>query len=167
MIIERLVFFRMKLKVLFITTLLLVILTATVAAKPVITADSTYFDINTGQYILSGNVHIEVGSRVITAGNAKVSMISKEVWGSDGVTVTQGDIYFTGNTVYVNGNQNTAQIDGGVSFSRNDLQITANNVEYNWRTKLASFNGNVQVTQNGNTWTTNTLTYDLRANTIL
>lgn len=157
----------MKTKVLLLSALLLLLLTATVAAKPVITADSTYFDINSGHYVLNGNVRVEVGSRIITAGNARVSLTSREVWGYDGITVTQDDIYFTGDSVYVEGGRRSAQIDGSVNFSRSDLQISANQATYNWKTKLATFNGNVRVTQNGSTWTADSVEYNINTNTIL
>lgn len=49
------------------------------AAKPVITADTTYYDTDSGLYILKGHVRVEVGNRIITAGQAKVSLGSLEV----------------------------------------------------------------------------------------
>ncbi|MBP2645753.1 MAG: OstA family protein [Firmicutes bacterium] len=117
--------------------------------------------------MLSGNVYLQVKNRIITANQAKVSVGSLEVWGSGGVTVTQDDICFTGDSVYVYGAQDRAEIDGGVSFSRTGLVITANKAEFNWRSKIGTFSGNVTVNQNGNVWTTNSLQYNVETNTIL
>jgi lipopolysaccharide export system protein LptA len=136
-------------------------------AKPVIKADKTYFDINTGLYVLKGNVHIEARGRVITAGTARVSIASLEVWGSEGVTVTQGDIYFTGDSVYVYGMKDRAKIDGGVTFTRTGLTVTADQAEFNWRSKIGVFTGNVRVTRDNNTWTADKLTYNVDTNTIV
>lgn len=157
----------MKTKILLVTALLLLLLTTAVAAKPVITADHTYFDINSGHYVLNGNVRVEAGNRIITAGKARVSMTSREVWGYDGITVTQNDIYFTGNSVYVQGSLRTARIDGSVNFSRAGLQISASQADYNWKTKRAIFRGNVRVAQNGNTWTADSVEYNIKTNAIL
>lgn len=136
-------------------------------AKPVIKADKTYYDINSGLYILKGNVHIEARGRVITAGMARVSIASLEIWGSGGVTVTQDDIYFSGDSVYVYGLQDRAAIDGGVTLRRTGLTITADRAEFNWKSKIGVFTGNVTVTRDGKSWTTDTLTYNVGTNTIL
>ncbi len=157
----------MKTKILLTLILIIVLFASTAIAKPVVTADRTYFDVESGLYVLNGNVYIEANNRIITAGQAKVNMASLEVWGSGGVTVTQEDIKFTGDSVYVYGSQERAVIDGGVGFSRTGLRITANKVEYNWNNKSAIFNGNVQVTQNNNTWAADSLSYNVAANSIL
>lgn len=140
---------------------------AEAAQKPIITADKQYFDLSTGLHVLKGNVYIEVGNRVITAGQAKVSVGSLEVWGTGGVTVTQGDIFFSGDSVYVYGTQSKADIDGGVYFKRTGLEISADRVQFNWRSKLATFHGNVHINQGGNIWTADNLTYNVDTNTIL
>ena len=137
------------------------------AAKPVITADNTYFDVNTGLYVLKGNVYIEVKNRIITASQAKVNLATLEVWGGGGITVTQDDIYFTGGSVYVYGAKNLAKIDGGVNFSRNGLSINADSVEFNWSNRIAAFDGNVHVTQDTNSWTADTVRYNVDSNSFL
>ena len=155
----------MKTKAIILTLLLALLVSGTAfAAKPVIKSDRSYFDINTGLYVLSGNVVIQVNNRTITAGQAKVSMASLEVWGTGGITVTQGDIYFTGESVYVFGSEERAKIDGGVCFKRSDLTVTADRAEYSWDTKLAVFDGNVKITQNSNVTSTDKITYNLRTN---
>ncbi|MBC8014773.1 MAG: organic solvent tolerance protein OstA [Sporomusaceae bacterium] len=158
----------MKTKILTLTLLVILLFTATVlAAKPIIKADQQYFDINTGLYMLSGNVYIEVKNRIITAGQAKVNISSLEVWGSDGITVSQDDIYFTGDSVYVYGSQNRATIEGNTKFSRTNITITADRVDYNWRDKNAVFSGNVHVSQSDNSFTADTIKYNIEENTIL
>lgn len=136
------------------------------AAKPVITADTTYYDADTGLYLLKGNVRIEVGSRIITAGQAKVSLSSLEVWGSDGITLTQDNIYLTAGSVYVYGTRNKAMLSGGVTLSQPHINITADTADFNWRTKLGTFTGNVQVTQGNNTWSAASVTYNITTGTL-
>ena len=90
-----------------------------------------------------------------------------EVWGSGGITVTQDDIYFTGDSVYVYGVKDRAKIDGGVNLSRNGLTISADSVDFNWRTRIAVFNGNVQVSQDGGNWSANSVSYNVDSNSFL
>lgn len=158
----------MKTKI-FIFTLLVMLLftTTTLAAKPIITADKQYFDINTGLYVLNGNVYIEVKNRIITANQAKVNVGSLEVWGSGGITVRQEDLFFTADSVYVYGAQDRAIVEGNVDFSRTNLRVTANHVDYNWRDKIATFSGNVQINQNGNSRSTDNIQYNIVADTFL
>lgn len=155
-------------RIIAVSLLLLLLLTGTAfAAKPTITADRTYFDVNSGLYILKGNVYIEVKNRVITAGEARVNLATLEVWGSGGISVKQDDIYFTGSNVYVYGTKNRAKIDGGVQFSRTDLSITADSVDFSWDNRIALFNGNVNVTQGNNEWTADSVSYNVDSNKFL
>jgi lipopolysaccharide export system protein LptA len=157
----------MKHKVLFSLVLLLFAflgMTTIVAAKPIIKADTTYYDVNTGLYMLTGNVHIEVANRTITAGQAKVSLDSLEVWGSGDITLTQDNFYLTASSVHVYGTQNKAVLDGGVTFKQPNLTIVADKADFNWRTKLGSFNGNVQITQGDRTWSAESATYNVETN---
>lgn len=156
-----------KIKVYFLLLLLIVVTTSSVYAKPTITSDRKTFDIASGQYLLEGNVSVETNSRVIKAGKAKVNVISLEVWGSDGVTVTQSDLAFSGDQVYVNGKNSLAQIDGGVKLEMNDTIITADQVSYNWKTKIATFHGNVVFTENNTTSYFPTLQYNVETKMIL
>lgn len=133
-----------------------------VAAKPVITADTTYYDANTGLYVLKGHVHIKVGSRVITAGQAKVSLGSLEIWGLDGITLTQDNIQLTAGSVHIYGTRSKAMLSGGVTLSQPHITITADAAEFNWRTKLAPFTGNVHITQGDDTWSAASITYNIK-----
>jgi len=156
----------MKAKIATLTLLLILVLTSTtLAAKPIIKADQQYFDINTGLYILNGNVYLEVKNRIITAGQAKVNMASLEVWGTGGITVTQDDIYFTGDSVYIYGASDRASIEGKIFFSRTNTKVTAERADYNWRDKNAVFSGNVEVTQNGNVSTFDSIQYNMETDT--
>lgn len=143
---------------------LIFVFTGIVAAaptKPVIKADKTYYDINTGLYVLRGNVYIQVRDRIITAEQAKVSLSSLEVWGMGGITLTQGDIYLEADSVHVFGSQNKAVIEGDLTFRRTGLTVIADRVEFDWKTKLCVFNGNVTVTQNESTWQAISVTYNV------
>jgi len=158
----------MRARILTFTLLICLLFTATaVAAKPIIKADQQYFDMNTGLYMLNGNVYIEIKNRIITASQAKVSVSTFEVWGSGGITVAQDDIYFTGDSVYVHGTNDRATIEGNINFSRTNIKITADRVDYNWRDKNAIFSGNVQVLQNDNCVTADSIKYNIETNTIL
>jgi lipopolysaccharide export system protein LptA len=155
-------------RIFFSALLVLLLITGTAfASKPVVTADHTYFDVNTGLYVLKGNVYIEVRNRVITAGQAKVNLATLEVWGAGGITVNQDDIYFTGDSVYVYGTKNRAKIDGGANFSRTGLAITADKVDFSWDTRVASFNGNVHVSQGANEWTADSVSYNVGSNSFM
>lgn len=152
-------------KILFICLVLSILITSiSHAAMPTIKADKQYFDISAGVHVLSGNVHIAHNNRIVTAGEARTNMI--EVWASGGVTFTQDDIYFTGDTLYVYFPSNSAQINGGVKLSRSNLEITANKVDFNWQTKIATFNGNVHVNQNGTHWSQDSIRYNVVENAI-
>ncbi|CQR73938.1 LPS-assembly protein LptD [Sporomusa ovata DSM 2662] len=155
-------------RILFSVLLVFLLVTSTAfAAKPVITADHTYFDVNTGLYVLKGNVYIEVRNRVITAGEAKVNLATLEVSGAGGITVNQDDIDFTGDSVYVYGTKNRASIDGGVNFSRTGLTINADRVDFSWDTRIASFNGNVHVSQGENERTADSINYNVDTNSFM
>ncbi len=135
------------------------------AAKPVVKADSTTFDFARGMYVLKGNVTVEVGSRVITAGEARVKVVTLEVWGEGGITLKQDETYFTGDNVYVNGPQNSATIKGGVTFRRGGINITADEADFNWQTKQGTFRNNVRIDDNGQQIATDWLAYNVATNT--
>ncbi|MDF2501386.1 MAG: OstA family protein [Anaerosporomusa subterranea] len=158
----------MNKRVAMLTLLLLLVLSNVVfAAMPIIKADTTYFDPGDGVYVLKGNVLIEAGKRTFTASQAKVSLGSFEVWGTGGVTVAEGDIFFTGDSVYVYGKDHMAKIDGGLRFSRSNIDIVADHAEYNWKTKLAVFTGNVAITRDGATTKADTASYSFKTNQLL
>lgn len=156
---------RLKVIVSFILTFIIFNVSAIAAPpKPIITADTTYYDVNTGLYILKGNIYIEVKSRIITAGQAKVSLSTLEIWGSDGITLTEGDVHLSADSVHVFGFRNSSLIEGHVVFKRTGLVITSDRAEFNWKTKIGTFSGTVKVIQGENVWTGSLATYNVESN---
>ncbi len=137
------------------------------AARPEIKSDTKYFDLARGVYVLKGNVSVAVNNRLITAGEARVSVMSLEVWGTDGITLTQDGLSFSGDNVYVNGRRHNATMKGGVTFRRGGLSITADEADYNWQTKQGEFRSNVRVDDNGAVIEAGRLAYDIATNTYL
>ncbi len=149
--------------------LLLVLLPAAgaFAAKPVIRSDQQYLDPTTGLYVLKGNVYIETGNRIITAGEARVDMAGMEVWGNGGITLKQDDINFSGDSVYVYGTKKQADISGKIRFSRNGLSIESDEATYNWKTKQAVFTGNVVIRRNDSVTRVDRAVYNVISNVFL
>jgi lipopolysaccharide assembly outer membrane protein LptD (OstA) len=153
-----------KTVILFIVMFIAMSFAAVAQAAPVIKSDSSSFDVTQGMYVLKGNVSVEVSNRLITAGEARVKVTSLEVWGTGGITLTQGEISFTGDSLYVNTLQDTAFIKGGVTFKRGDLNIAADEAEFNWRTKQGIFRNNVKIDDGEKHFETNSLVYNLEQN---
>ena len=114
-------------------------------AKPVVTADSQYFDASRGLYFLKGNVYVATSSRIITADQATADPISLQVWAEGNVTLKQDDIVFTGDKLLVLTTKTLAQVTGNLYFVRNGIAISSDYGEYNWKTKIATFSQNVIV----------------------
>ncbi len=108
--------------ILVIAVLICLSFAAVAQAAPVIKSDSTSFDPTQAMYTLKGNVSVQVGSRLITAGEARLKVTTLEIWGEGGITLTQDDIVFSGDSLYVASLQNTAYIKGGVTFKTGDCQ---------------------------------------------
>ena len=158
----------MKTRIIFVALLALSLFSSCAfAAKPAILADQQYLDINSGLYVLKGNVLIETGGRTIKAGQAQINIASMEVWGSGGVSIQQDDIYFSGDDVYIYSGQNKAEISGNAKLVRAKLKISASKVEYDWNSKIAYFKDNVQVSSEKGNYTTDNLLYNVETNKIL
>lgn len=112
-------------------------------------ADKQYFDVETGQYIISGNIIINLDNGVIAGEKAQVKLSTLEFWGTGGWLLKQYDVTFKGDSAYVVFGKDVAMIEGGADFQRTGLQITSDKVDYNWKSKIAVFKGNVKVTQSG------------------
>ncbi len=112
-------------------------------------ADKQYFDIETGQYVVSGNIVINVENGFIAGEKAQVKLSTLEFWGTGGWLLKQYDVTFKGDSAYVVFGKDIAMIEGGADFQRPDLQITSDKVDYNWKSKVAVFKGNVKVIQPG------------------
>ena len=120
-------------KKIFLFVLMLLLVPAICLAEPQVTSDKQTFNPFTGVYDLQGNVHVEIGDRIITGDAAQVSMYKLEVHGQGNDTV---DVY---------GKEKTAYVSGNMHFTQGDLIIRADTGSFNWGTKNAVFNGNVIV----------------------
>lgn len=133
----------MKKILLFVIMLLL--LPTICMAEPQVTSDSQTFNPFTGVYDLQGNIHVEIGDRIITGDAAQVSMYKLEVHGQGNITLRENDISFHCDTVDVYGKDKTAYVAGNMYFTQGDLVIRADTGSFCWSTKNAVFNGNVTV----------------------
>ena len=112
-------------------------------------ADKQYFDVETGQYVISGNIMINVENGFIAGEKAQVKLSTLEFWGTGGWLLKQYDVTFKGESAYVVFGKDIAMIEGGADFQRTGLQITSDKVDYNWKSKVAVFKGNVKLIQPG------------------
>ena len=100
-------------KIILLTLLALLAMSSLVlAAKPGVSSDKSYLDINTGRYILEGHVKITTDSRTITADKAQVDIASLEVWAQGNIQVVQDGLTFHGDKVHVMSSKKTAEIEG-------------------------------------------------------
>lgn len=121
------------------------------AERPEISADRQSFDVAAMRYLLDGNVTVRFSERTITADHAQVSLLTMEVWAQDHIRLVEGDILFTGKTLYVKGSEHTAYLENGVDFTRSAIAIRADEATFNWDTKIAEFTGRVRLTQENTT----------------
>lgn len=135
------------------------------AGKPVIKADKSRYDFEKGLYELNGNVYIEFRGQKITAGQARASLGTMEIWGGGGVTFAFEDMFVTADSVRVISLQSRALIIGRVVFTRADLTIRADSADLNWDKGLARFDGNVKLARGAETKTADTLLYHIDTNT--
>lgn len=149
-------------KKIFALVLMLLFIPAICLAKPQVTSDKQSFNPFTGVYDLQGNVHVEIGDRIITGDAAQVGTYTLEVHGQGNITLRESDIAFDCDTVDVYGREKTAYVNGDMRFTQGDLVITADNGSFNWGTKNAVFTGNVVV--NG-TPQSGAITYNVRDKT--
>ena len=112
-------------------------------------ADKQYFDVETGQYVITGNIVINVENGVIAGEKAQVKLSTLEFWGTNGWMLKQYDVTFKGETAYVVFGKDIAMIEGGANFQRPELQIVSDKVDYNWKSKIAVFKGNVKILKTG------------------
>lgn len=117
------------------------------AATPNISSDSQTFNPFTGVYDLKGNVHVDLGDRVIDGAAAQVYMYQLTVCAQGNISLTDkpSGIHFDCDSVEVKGNERTAYVKGNMAFTQDDLRITADSGSFNWKTKNAMFSGNVTV----------------------
>lgn len=117
------------------------------AEQPAISSDSQTFNPFTGVYDLKGNVHVDLGDRVIDGDEAQVYLYQLRVTAQGNISLTDkpSGIHFDCDRVEVIGNERTAYVTGNMVFTQDDLRITADSGSFNWKTKNAVFKGNVAV----------------------
>jgi len=112
-------------------------------------ADKQFFDVESGQYFINGNIVIALENGYIAGDKAQVKLSTLEFWGTGGWLLKQYDVIFKGDSAYVVYGKDVAMIEGGANLQRPNLQITAAKVDYNWKTKIAEFKENVKVVKAG------------------
>ncbi len=135
----------MRFLLIFFTILFMAFSSSVDASTPVVKSDSRTFNPLTATYNLKGNVYVEIGSQIITADEATVSLLSLEVHGKGNIKLNNNDISFSSNSVDVYGTQSTAYCIGNCVFAQANTKITADQGSFNWKTKIATFDGNVIV----------------------
>ena len=121
------------------------------AERPEVSADRQSFDVATMRYLLDGHVTVRFPERTITADHAQVNLVTMEVWAQDHIRLVEGDILFTGKTLYVKGSERTAYLKDGADFTRSALAIRSDEATFNWDTKIADFSGHVRLTRENTT----------------
>lgn len=141
--------------------LIFMLASSALAAQPDISSDRQIFNPFTGVYDLQGNVHVDLGDRVIDGDAAQVYLYELKVVAEGNISLTDKPtgIHFNCDRVEVVGNERTAYVSGNMLFTQDDLRITANSGSFNWKTKNAVFSGGVNV--NG-TPQSGTVTYNVR-----
>ena len=86
------------------------------ASEPAITSDSQTFNPFTGVYDLKGNVHVDLGDRVIDGDTAKVYLYQLKVTATGNISLTDKPtgIHFDCDKVDVIGNEKTAYVSGSM-----------------------------------------------------
>ena len=120
------------------------------AEMPEITANEMYFDIFRGCYVLKGNVYVSVNNHgfkaVVTADEALVSVVNQRCRAAGNVKLTQEDISFSCDLVFLQWQTKTAQVTGAVTFeSKNHVAIKSDSAIFNWQTKVVDFYGAVNL----------------------
>ncbi len=140
-----------NLRIFFLTIFLTLAFSAVAfAERPEVSADRKSFDVATMRYLLDGHVTVRFKERTITADHAQVNLVTMEVWAQDHIRLVEGDILFTGKTLYVKGSERTAYLTDGADFTRSALAIRSDEATFNWDTKIADFNGHVRLTREEN-----------------
>ena len=100
--------------VLFIMLFMLV--PSALASEPAISSDSQTFNPFTGVYDLKGNVHVDLGDRVIDGDAAKVYLYQLKVTAEGNISLTDKPtgIHFDCDKVDVIGNEKTAYVSGSM-----------------------------------------------------
>lgn len=135
--------------------------------QPTVSADSSSYNEETGRYTLTGHVRIIHGERIISTDLAQVCPKTLEIWTQGSTTLTEGELLFTGDAMYADGNERAAWFFGTrVGMARPGLNIRADTMSYRWKDRLVSFDGHVLVSQNGKAHAYDHITFSLAKNRI-
>ena len=130
--------------------------------QPVVTADRSTYNEESGLYNLSGNVRIQCEGRLITANNAKINANTLQVWADGRAAITEGEMVFTRDALYAELSGNTVWFFGNrCGVERPGLMIHGDNMQYNWKTHIVIFDGHVLWVHKGKSNTTTHLEFDL------
>lgn len=150
----------------FLLLLIILLCPSLAGANPLdVKADSTYFDVNTGLYMLDGNVTIRVKDAEIQAPMARVSLATMEVYAEGGISVVQGDTHFYGNSVYLKGKERCATIEGNITMQDNGLSFACSRADFNWQTKDVILT-NVTITDNSGQKYADQAIYNIRSKSL-
>ena len=141
--------------------------TAAEPSTPVVTADETVYDADTGRYHLTGNITVTNGDRVTTMDDAQVSATNLEIWGEGSVTLNKGgEAFFTADAVYLEGFAPATTLFGRVRFERPGLVIRAESATCEWSAGTATFHGHVICIESGKETVASTLVYDFESGSV-
>ena len=136
--------------------------------QPIISADHSNYNEDSGLYNLTGNVRIQCEGRIITANNAKVNANTLQVWADGRAAITEGELSFTGDALYAELSGNTVWFFGSrCGVERPGLVIHGDNMQYNWETHIVIFDGHVLWVHRGKSDTTSHLEYDLEKDDVV
>jgi len=136
--------------------------------QPVVSADHSNYNEDSGLYELSGNVRIKCQNLLITAASAKINASTMQIWADGTAAITEGELHFTGDALYAELTENTTWFFGTrCGCERPGLAIHGDNMRYNWQTHIVVFDGHVLWVQNGKNHTFSHLEYDLIKNDIV
>lgn len=146
-----------------LVVLMILLCPSLVSAGPLaVQADSTYYDTDTGLYMLDGNVTVRVKDAEIQAPMARVSLATMEVFAEGGIRITQGDAVFCGDSVFLNARERQAFIEGNIVIEDNGLLINCSKADFNWKTKDVLLT-DARITANGGETYVNEAVYNVRS----
>lgn len=119
-----------------------------------ISADTLFYDGNTGRAEASGNVVITQQDKTITGANGWYNTKTREASLDGGVSLIGSNMAMSAQSVHsINDNQFSAT--GNVHLQRDDRQIFGDSVEYNSDTEYGKVLGNARLIAEGTTLTGN------------
>ena len=132
-----------------------------------ISADSSSFNEETGRYVFTGNVSIQIGPRLIKADQAQMDK-SLQIWAQGTASLTYSEYVFHGDALYVQSTDSLAYFFGRrCGMKRPGLAINSDSMTYDWGSQLVTFTGHVfYVSKDGKEHAATILVYDISNNKI-